>query len=297
MKSPLVCFALLILSLSGLFAQENTTPASNSAPPAKPVEAAVTVKKTENLNLQLVAARKATAEKRFADSEAMMLSVTQNNPNLILPWVELGLAQLGLKKYTEAENSFKMALGMDPASLQRANAAFYQSPDAPPGTVAPTATRASRNATGGTANTGESRTGDVEGVSWASLGEIYAHQKKFPEATEAFDKAVRDFPANAATYRHNETVTFFQAGNTEGQLIAADQAIGLDPSRAANYYFKGQALISKATLDPQSQKMILPAGCAEAYQKYLELEPRGPYSADAKGVLTAAGLPLKPGKK
>jgi hypothetical protein len=43
--------------------------------------------------------------------------------------------------------------------------------------------------------------------------------------------------------------------------------------------------------------MILPAGCTEAYQKYLELEPNGPYSADAKGVLTAAGLPLKPGKK
>jgi hypothetical protein len=43
--------------------------------------------------------------------------------------------------------------------------------------------------------------------------------------------------------------------------------------------------------------MVLPPGCADAYQKYLELDPNGPYSADAKGVLTAAGLPLKSAKK
>jgi tetratricopeptide (TPR) repeat protein len=135
----------------------------------------------------------------------------------------------------------------------------------------------------------------VQGVSWASLGEIYAHQKKFSEATEAFDKAVATFPASNATYRHNETVAFFQAGNTDGQLAAANQAIAADPSRADNYYFKAQALVSKATLDPQTQKMILPAGCGEAYQKYLELDPNGPYSADAKGIVAAAGL--KAGKK
>jgi tetratricopeptide (TPR) repeat protein len=297
MRLPLLCFALFAVSLPGLFAQDNTPPPSSAQPP-KPAESAVTTRKSENLNADLIAARKATAEKRFADSEALMLKVTQDNPNLILPWVELGLAQLGLKKYSESEASFKKALGIDPASLKLAHADdFYQSPDAPPGTVAPTATRASRNVAGGSVNSGENRTMDVQGVSWASLGEIYAHEKKFAEATAAFDSAARYYPANAALYRHNETVAFFQAGNSEGQLAAANQAIGLDPARAANYYFKGQSLVSKATLDPQTQKMILPAGCAEAYQKYLELEPNGPYSADAKGVLTAAGLPLKAGKK
>src|SRR5205814_2235975 len=135
------------------------------------------------------------------------------------------------------EISFKTALGIDPASLKRQHADdFYQSPDAPPGTVAPTATRASRNTAGETVNSGENRTTDVQGVSWASLGEIYAYQKKFAEATAAFDSAARIYPANAALYRHNETVAFFQAGNAEGQLAAASQAIGLDPARAANYY-------------------------------------------------------------
>lgn len=254
-------------------------------------------KDPENLNAAIVAARKATAEKRFADSEALMATVTADNPKLILPWVELGLAQLGLKKYPDSENSFKMALGIDPASIQRAHSDdFYQTSEKP-GAVAPAATRNSRNAVGGTVNNAQSRTPDIKGVSWASLGEIYAHEGKVKEAEEAFDNAVAAFPPQAAQYRRNETIAFFQVGNSDAQFVAAETAIPLDPTRAALYYFKGQALISKATIDPATQKMVLPPGCADAYEKYLELEPNGPYSADAKGVLTGAGLPLKAGKK
>ena len=96
----LVLSAVLLCAFSFAWTQE-PTPAGK--------------KESEGLNAAIVAARKATAEKRFADSEAMMAKVTADNPKLILPWVELGLAQLGLKKYPEAENSFKMALGVDPA--------------------------------------------------------------------------------------------------------------------------------------------------------------------------------------
>jgi len=92
-----------------------------------------------------------------------------------------------------------------------------------------------------------------------------------------------------------EAVVFFAAGQPDAQFAAAEQAIALDPARAANYYFKGQALVGKATSDPKTGKIILPPGCAEAYQKYLQLEPNGPFSADAKGVLSAAGI--QPGKK
>ena len=282
MRIVVLCCAVLLSVSSATWAQE-PIPAGKKDP--------------EGLNGQIVAARKATAEKRFADSEAMMAKVTADNPKLILPWVELGLAQLGLKKYPEAENSFQMALGIDPASILRAHSDdFYQSTDKRDA-VAPTATRNSRNAVGGVVNNAQSRTPDIKGVSWASLGEIYAHEGKVKEAEEAFDNAVAAFPQQAAQYRRNETISFFQVGNSDAQLAAAEKAIPLDPTRAALYYFKGQSLISKATIDPATQKMVLPPGCAEAYQKYLELEPNGPYSADAKGVLTGAGLPLKAGKK
>ncbi len=282
MRTLVLCFAILISGFAPTLAQE--------PPPAGK-------KEPESLNAAIIEARKATAEKRFADSEALMSKVTTENRTLILPWVELGLAQLGLKKYPEAENSFKMALGIDPESVQRAHTDdFYQTSDKPTA-VAASATRNSRNAVGGSANNAQSRTPDIKGVSWASLGEIYAHQGKIKDAEAAFDNAAAAFPAQAAQYRRNETITFFQVSNADAQFAAAEKAIALDPTRAALYYFKAQALVSKATIDPKTQKMALAPGCAEAYQKYLDLEPNGPYAADAKGVLTGAGIPTKAGKK
>jgi hypothetical protein len=50
------------------------------------------------------------------------------------------------------------------------------------------------------------------------------------------------------------------------------------------YYLKGQGLIVKATVDAAG-KYVLPPGCAEAYQKYLELAPNGPYAGEVKGIL------------
>ena len=44
-----------------------------------------------------------------------------------------------------------------------------------------------------------------------------------------------------------------------------------------------------ATVDPKTSKIVLPPGCADAYQKYLELDPNGPLAADAKSVLEQAG--------
>ncbi|WP_109486376.1 hypothetical protein [Occallatibacter savannae] len=293
-RSILVFAFASICACMGISAQENGAPLPAPAPPPapqmRPGDRIVTKKESETVNAAIAEARKATAEKRYADSEALMGKTTTENPNLILPWLELGLAQLGDKKYPDAENSFKMALGIDPESLKRAHSDdFYQKPDAP-GVVAASATRASRNtASGGVVSTGEARTPEVQGVAWASLGEVYAHEGKIPESQAAFDSAVKALPAQAAQYRHNEAVVFFQSGNPDAQLAAAEQAIALEPGRAANYYFKGQALVGKATLDSKSGKMLLPAGCAEAYQKYLQLEPKGPFSADAKGVLAAAG--------
>lgn len=274
-------------------AQENGAPLPAPAPPAapqlRPEDRIVTKKESENLNAVLAEARKATSEKRYSDSEALMEKITSQNPALILPWVELGLAQLGEKKYPDAENSFKMAIGIDPESLRRAQSNdYYQKVDTP-GVVAASATRASRNTVGGVVSTGETRTPEVQGIAWASLGEVYAHEGKTADAQAAFDSAVKALPTQAAQYRHNEAVVFFQSGSSEAQLAAAEQAIGLDPARAANYYFKAQALVGKATLDSKTGKMLLPSGCAEAYQKYLQLEPKGQFSADARGVLAAAG--------
>jgi tetratricopeptide (TPR) repeat protein len=277
--------AAVTLGLTAMFtAQPATFFAQNTASAVKP---------SGDVNTDLTAARAANKDKRFADAETLMLQITTAQPQFILPWVELGTAQIGLKKYADAENSFKKALGIDPESLHKQHVDdFYQDPDAK-GVTAPSATRASRNTQGGTVTNATSRTPEIKGVGWASLGEIYVLTGKTKEAEEAFDEAATVYPQDAAHYRTNEAIYFFQAGNADGQLEGAEKGIALDPSRAMLYYFKGQALVGKATVDPKTQKMILPPGCAEAYQKYLALEPNGQFSADAKGVLAAAGLPLK----
>ncbi len=276
------CMALLFSMTWSAYGQEGS-PAPDAG------------KKTDDsVNAELSAARAATREKRYADSEALMLKATASQPEAILPWVELGLAQIGLKKYAEAENSFKIALGIDPASLKLANADdfFQKQPDAR-GVVAPSATRNSRNTLGGTVTNAQVRTPEIQGVAYSSLGEIYARTGRIAEAEAAYDTAVKAFPSDAALYRRNETIFFFQVGNAEAQLEAVEKAIAVDPGRAMLYYFKGQALVSKVSVDPQTHKMILPPGCAEAYQKYLELEPKGQFANDAKGILITAGLPIK----
>ncbi len=86
---------------------------------------------------------------------------------------------------------------------------------------------------------------------------------------------------------------FFQAGDTDAQLTSAQRALELDPTRASLYYFKGQALVAKSTVDRKTQKIQLPVGCAEALQKYLQLEPAGQFAESARSVLNAAGAIVK----
>src|SRR5579871_5431627 len=113
-------FALaLAVCLSAVAAgQQSTSEASG----AKSDTASGSRKETENLNTLISAARRATSEKRYADAAELMQRVTRENPQLVLPWVELGLADMGLTKYSEAEIAFKMALGIDPESIKRSHA-------------------------------------------------------------------------------------------------------------------------------------------------------------------------------
>ena len=117
---------------------------------------------------------------------------------------------------------------------------------------------------------------------------------KVSEAQAAFNTAVQSNPTQAALYLGNETIFFFQAGNADAQLAAAEKAIAVDPKRAMLYYFKAQALTSKATIDPQTQKLVLPPpGCVEAYLQIPRTRSStAQFSADAKGIFSPP-LPLQ----
>ncbi len=200
---------------------------------------------------------------KYTEIEGLMQKDTALRPNESVLWAYLGQAEVGLKKYDEAEAAYKKALELESAA---------KSPK-----VA------------------------IQGLANSGLGEVYARSGKVAEANAAYDAAAKVDPAKAGFYLRNEAVIFFQANNADAQVAAANEAIKVDPNQAVLYYIVGQGLVQKATIDPKTQKIILPPGCAEAYQKYLELAPTGPYSADAQGILAQAGQKInssfKAGKK
>ena len=281
----LFVFAFLLSTLPPAFAQ--------GLPPLAPLPKPTTGTpamglSVEAANVDLKTARAANQEKRYADAETLMLKDTTARPNMPYLWIELGLAQIGLKNYAAAEGSFKAALGGDvPAQKQPIQGAFYAEGKGTVGHISVETVTAQDN---------KSRP-EIEGMSYSSLGEVYIKTNRVPEAKEAYDKAVKAYPTQAALYLRNEAIFFLQVGNSVEQVEAANKAIAVDPTRAALYFFKGQGLAAQATIDAKTQKLVQPAGCAEALQKYLDLEPTGQYSADAKGMLTAAGVAVKGGKK
>jgi tetratricopeptide (TPR) repeat protein len=242
---------------------------------------------TEAVNADLKTARAANQEKRFADAETLMLKDTAAKPNLPYPWIELGLAQLGQKKYDDAETSFKSALGGGTAAQKQASTGGFYNADGK-GTAGHVSI-----STAPVAADNKSKP-EIEGMSYSNLGEVYVRTNRVPDAQAAFDKAAAANPAQAGLFYSNEAVFLFQAGNAAAQLEAANKAIAADPGRPRNYYFKAQALTTQATVDPKTNKLILPPGCLEAYQKYLELEPDGQFAPDTKAILAAAGASLKP---
>ena len=203
---------------------------------------------------------------KFTQIEDMMKKDTALRPDASILWARLGQAQNGLKQYDDAITSFQKALDLE--------------------------------------KTAKKPMVDVQGLAESGIGEAYARTGKVQEANDAFDAAAKLNPSQAAFYYKNEAIIFFQAGNGDAQVAAADKAIAAapnDPKSAIVYYLKGQGLVQKATFDAKTQKIVLPPGCQEAYEKYLQLDPNGAYANDVKGILQQAGQKVqssyKAGKK
>jgi tetratricopeptide (TPR) repeat protein len=200
---------------------------------------------------------------KFTEIQTLMTKDTDAKPDESILWTNLGRANLGLKKYDDAETAYKKALDLEAASKK-----------AKP---------------------------EVIGVANAGLGEVYARQGKVPEANAAFDAAAKADPTRSAFHLHNEAIIFFQEKNGPAQVAAADEALKVDPNQPILYYIKGQGLIQNSTIDPKTNRIVLPADCLEAYQHYLAIAPTGAYAAEVKGILDQAGQKIessyKSGKK
>ena len=162
-------------------------------------------------------------------------------------------------------------------------------------------------------------------VIWANLGEAQRGAKKYPDAIESYQKAialkptsgpyhsaladalaksgqtdkgvaewataVQNDPANAGAYYFNEGAVLTNTGKVDEAIAAFDKALQADPTRADAYYWKGIDLMGKATV--KGDKMVAPAGTAEAFNKYLELAPNGKYADPAKQMLASIGATVE----
>ncbi len=121
----------------------------------------------------------------------------------------------------------------------------------------------------------------------SGLADAYAKSGQTDKAVQQYAAAAQADPTNAGTYYYNEGAVFTNTGKIDEAVAAFDKAIELDPKRADAYYWKGVDLIGKATM--KDNKMVAPAGTAEAFNKYLELQPSGKYADAAKQMLASIG--------
>ena len=206
----------------------------------------------KNLNADLATARQDIKDKKFDDAATLMQRDSTAKPDAAVLWVELAIAQNGLKKSDDAITSAKKALETNAASKK-------PSPE-------------------------------IDGAANNALGEAYAAKNQIPDATAAYDAAAKAQPTNAGMFYSNEAIVLAKSGGSaDAVAAAADKAIAADPNKPVPYYLKGQALIAKATVDPKTNKIVAPPGCEEAYEKYLQLDPNGPMAADAKNILAQIG--------
>ena len=205
----------------------------------------------KNVNKLLVDARTARKAGNFDQAIALDTQATVAKPDVGLTWYELGDSELAAKKYADAATNYKKALAL-------LNAAKNPKPE-------------------------------VIAAADNNLGEAEAKSGDVKDAVTAYEAAAKADAANAGMYYSNEAIVLFKTGQGDAAGAAADKTIAVDPNRAIAYYIKGWSLVQHASIDPKTNKIVLPPGCADAYRKFLSLAPTGPLAADAQNILQQAG--------
>jgi len=235
--------------------------------------------KIANINKTLTDARALEKSGKPDDAVAQLKPLTEMKPNEPVVWAALGEAQLAA------------------ADVERKTAMTNKTPLTDPALMAKYADAASSY----------QKAIDLEKAlpkphpeilfsSYLNLGQSYARAGKIDDAAGAYENAAKANPANpasAGSAYYNEAATFYNAQKMNEAATAADKAIQADPKRAEAQYIKAAALVPKATVDPKTNKYVLPPGCLEAYQAYLELAPDGPHAVEVKQLLDGLGQPQK----
>jgi len=133
-----------------------------------------------------------------------------------------------------------------------------------------------------------------------NLGNVLARAGKIDAAKAAYSKSAEVDPTNAATAWRNFGISLYNANRLADAIEPLQKATELDPKNAQAWYLLGASLLMKMTTKRVGDKdqVQLAPGTVEAYQKAVDLDPTGPWGAQAKQGLTdlqalGAGIDVK----
>ena len=228
---------------------------------AKAQKETLTVKQ---LNEKLTAAKTAADAGDFDTAIADLTEANQVDPSRDLVWFKLGdYYRMSATKQTDSAEKQKR--------FGSAIEAYQKAVDIKKGT----------------ANDKDPNAASNLASYYNNMAEAYAKSNKTDDAVKTYNLAAEANPANAGQYYFNEGAVLTNSGKVDDAIVAFDKVIAADPNRADAYYWKGVNLLGKATL--KGDKMDAPAGTAESFQKYLDLQPTGAYADAAKQMLTQIG--------
>jgi len=217
--------------------------------------------KIKGLNDMLAASKAATDAGNYDQAVQILTQATQADPNRDLLWLKLADAQRGAAQ--------KAADAAAKKSMYEGSLDSYKKALTLAGNTKP----------------------DIIGAVYNNMADSYARLGQTDEAIKAYDQAATANPVGAGGYYFNEGAVFTNTGKVDDAIKAFDKAIAADPTKAAAYYWKGVNLMGKATL--KGSKMEAPEGTAEAFNKYLELEPTGQFADPAKQMLASIGADVQ----
>ena len=125
-----------------------------------------------------------------------------------------------------------------------------------------------------------------------NLGLVMVRAGKLDDGKMKLAEAALLDPGNAAKYFFNLGAVMVNTANTEGAIQAFTKATEANPNFSNAYYQLGMALVGNAETQPDGT--VVPAdGTVEAFEKYIELEPQGQFTAAAQSMLTGLSVSVE----
>ncbi|HVN09337.1 MAG TPA: tetratricopeptide repeat protein [Patescibacteria group bacterium] len=122
---------------------------------------------------------------------------------------------------------------------------------------------------------------------YSILSLALAKTGKAADASQACDKATSLDQAKGSSCYLNVGITLYNKYQLAEAVAPLQKATELNPKSAQAWYLLGASLVATMTTKQEGEKMIpvLAPGTVEAYQKCIELDPNGPWGAQAKAGL------------